>query len=260
MGTLARRLCTVGLLAPAFVLGCGQLDRRHLPYGCTCLYYPNLVARPAGKPLPFQPSPYLPPPAPVPQGPVYLPDVAGNCPAREPAAEPRAVTKMPPAPVAPPAPTKRPAAEPAHLPTAAAPRAATLDLAEVSEPALNRPGDAPAKALVTLPQETALSIQADTIPSPTFVDAAPGAPTFGHAPDYAWLRGEVQQSRRGTRLRYAPVDEVDPYGGSVTLVGNVQIEGLRDGQFVRVRGQLLHPEAHTAAPAYKVLAVEPAGR
>jgi hypothetical protein len=84
--------------------------------------------------------------------------------------------------------------------------------------------------------------------------------TFGHAPDYGWLRGEIQQSLRGTRLRYAPVDEVDPYGGSVTLIADGQVEGLRDSQCVRVRGQLLNPDRLRPAPGYRVVSVEAVAR
>jgi hypothetical protein len=100
----------------------------------------------------------------------------------------------------------------------------------------------------------------DPMPSRSYQGGGPAGMSFGHAPDYAWLRGEVERSLRGVRLRYAPVDEADPYGGSVTLVSSPLVDGLRDGQSVRVRGQFLNPEQHTPAPPYRVVSVESAGR
>src|SRR5947209_7470472 len=39
-------------------------------------------------------------------------------------------------------------------------------------------------------------------------------PWFGHAPDYSWLSGEVTFSAgSGWKLRFASVDESNPYGG-----------------------------------------------
>jgi hypothetical protein len=85
---------------------------------------------------------------------------------------------------------------------------------------------------------------------------APGQTRYGRAGDYGWLVGEVEQSYRGPRLRYAPVDQVDPYGGSVTLLRDSLVDGLKDGQVVRVRGHLLNPDNRAPAPPYKVLSVE----
>jgi len=83
--------------------------------------------------------------------------------------------------------------------------------------------------------------------------------SFGHAPDYSWLSGEVQYSRisKGWRLRYASVDEDDPYGGSVTLVEQPLPRGLKDGQFVRVQGHLDSPGAKGISPPYQIDSVQP---
>jgi hypothetical protein len=82
---------------------------------------------------------------------------------------------------------------------------------------------------------------------------------FGHAQDYAWLMGKLQYSRfnKTWRLRYASVDEVDPYGGSVTIVDDLRVAGLKDGQYVRVEGQLLNPELKSIAPPYEVNSIQP---
>ena len=70
--------------------------------------------------------------------------------------------------------------------------------------------------------------------------------SFGHAPDYKWISGEVHQVNGEWRLRYASVDEVDAYGGAVTLVGAQQIMDLRDGQQFKLQGRLVPSSADAA--------------
>jgi hypothetical protein len=104
-------------------------------------------------------------------------------------------------------------------------------------------------------------------PAPTQTMAAPlpkplpdqvGAPDFGHAEDYSWLAGKLQYCRfnKSWRLRYASVDEEDPFGGSVTIVEDLRVTGLKDGQMVRVEGHLLNPQAKAIAPPYQVNSVQ----
>jgi len=87
----------------------------------------------------------------------------------------------------------------------------------------------------------------------SFVDIT-ASPCFGHALDYEWLSGQVEYSRilGAWRLRYASVDEVDRFGGSVTLVENSHVSYLRDGEYVRVEGHLVDPKAVGVAPPYKI--------
>jgi hypothetical protein len=87
----------------------------------------------------------------------------------------------------------------------------------------------------------------------SFVDIT-AAPCFGHAPDYHWLSGQVEYSRilHAWRLRYASVDESDRFAGSVTLVENAHVGYLRDGEYVRVVGHLVNPDADGPAPAYRI--------
>lgn len=83
-------------------------------------------------------------------------------------------------------------------------------------------------------------------------------PRFSHAEDYSWLVGELNylHSRRGWRLRYASINEEDPYGGSVSLnVSGHMLANLRDGQIVRVHGMLLDPESRKPAPEYRVVSI-----
>lgn len=75
---------------------------------------------------------------------------------------------------------------------------------------------------------------------------------FGHAADYAWLMGELQyiQTRKAWHLRYAPTDEQDPYGGTVTLVGDGLTSECKSGQIVHVEGNLINPESGDLRPLY----------
>lgn len=89
-------------------------------------------------------------------------------------------------------------------------------------------------------------------------------PGFAHAPDYSWLNGEVQYSTisKTWRLRYASVDEDDPYGGSVTLAPGSHLESLEDGTMVHVVGQLEHATDRGIAPRYLATscqALQPSG-
>lgn len=81
---------------------------------------------------------------------------------------------------------------------------------------------------------------------------------LGHAPDYGWLCGEVRRSADGGawRLRYAGVGEDDPYAGGVILVG-ASLDGLHDGQLVRVTGRLADASRHDPYPVYLASDVQP---
>jgi hypothetical protein len=92
----------------------------------------------------------------------------------------------------------------------------------------------------------------------SFVDLT-ASPCFAHAPDYTWLQGQVEYSRlsRGWRLRYTSVDEADEYGGCVTLIDDGHFAGLKDGQYVYVRGHLSNPGGKGGSPAYRVESLAP---
>ena len=86
----------------------------------------------------------------------------------------------------------------------------------------------------------------------------PPAPGYGHAPDFSWLTGELQHllSRNVWRLRYAPADQEDRYGGTVLLVGDELPAECRPGQIVRVEGELVNPESDEPRPPYRVRKVQ----
>jgi hypothetical protein len=98
-------------------------------------------------------------------------------------------------------------------------------------------------------------------PRKSFVDIT-AQPCFSHTEDYSCLSGQIQHSRitKGWRLRYASVDEVDPYGGSVTLADEAKLAGVKDGDLLRVRGHLVNPEDRGIAPSYQVDSIQPIER
>jgi hypothetical protein len=83
---------------------------------------------------------------------------------------------------------------------------------------------------------------------------AQGPAGFGHAPDYSWVTGELEhiRARNVWRLRYAPADQEDRFGGTVLLVGDGLPAERKNGQIVRVEGQLVNPETTEARPPYWV--------
>jgi hypothetical protein len=142
-----------------------------------------------------------------------------------------------PTPPVPAQPTIAPPPVPAPVPPPPVSPTAPVASAPVSPPAPAAPPPAP-------------------VPAPT----PPTSGGFGHASDYSWLSGEIQLTHRGPRLRYAPLEEKDAYGGSVPLLADGHVDRLKDGQFVRVLGHLVNAGGRAAVPAYKVLAVETVSR
>src|SRR5262249_14935442 len=102
------------------------------------------------------------------------------------------------------------------------------------------------------------NLHGESIPTRRAVTDITASPCFAKADDYSWLQGVVEYSRlsKSWRLRYASVDEVDKFGGSVTLTGDTLLDSLKDGQQLRVKGYLPNADARGIAPAYRVEALE----
>jgi hypothetical protein len=79
---------------------------------------------------------------------------------------------------------------------------------------------------------------------------------FGQTDNFKTITGQVQQFRKTLRLRYAAIDQEDPYGGSVVLDGGAELSQVREGQHVRVRGELIPPADRNGSARYRVTAVE----
>jgi hypothetical protein len=98
-----------------------------------------------------------------------------------------------------------------------------------------------------------MAVQEDRVRRRSFADITVRR-CFAHAPDYSWLCGELQHLQLSSewRLRYAGVDDEDPYGGGVTLIETGPMDAYKSGDCVRVEGSLVTPDAGTGTATYRV--------
>jgi hypothetical protein len=100
-----------------------------------------------------------------------------------------------------------------------------------------------------------------TPPMPPVPPAQPAATTptpsekprarFDHAPDYAWLIGEIDVHYRGHKeLRFCPISEENAIGGKVRLVDDPRLAELKAGTLVRVEGELVRDDPIALAGEY----------
>jgi hypothetical protein len=164
-------------------------------------------------------------------------------------------------------PNSLPAAKPDKDKEPAPSAAPAMELSS-SEPVFHQTGAERREAVPSSPGKTDLhpaAVQSATLPSsqdPLHDLALPGAggnPVYAHAADYTWLVGELYQlkSQNVWLLRYAPIDQNDAHGGSVTLVGVGWAGALHEGQIVRVEGALINPDSRRLNPAFRVRAIKP---
>jgi hypothetical protein len=104
---------------------------------------------------------------------------------------------------------------------------------------------------VTAPEPEQSLPPVPEVASPSKFASVPG---YGHADDYGWLMGELQyfSARNVWRLRYAPADQEDRYGGAVQLVGEGVPADHTSGEMVRVEGQLVNPDSGDPRPSFWV--------
>ena len=105
------------------------------------------------------------------------------------------------------------------------------------------PAQPEAKQAPVLPRET-----------PVAIKTAPAS--MGQTEQFKSITGEVQVFRTTRRLRYAAIDQADIYGGVVVLEGDAEVSKLRDGQHVRVRGELIPPTTRVGSAIYRVASLE----
>lgn len=76
---------------------------------------------------------------------------------------------------------------------------------------------------------------------------------FQHSPEFAWVVGQLEylHAKRQWRVRYSPSNTDDEFGGVLVLVSFEHLaDQFKDGAIVRLRGQLVDPDGHRAAPDY----------
>jgi hypothetical protein len=82
-------------------------------------------------------------------------------------------------------------------------------------------------------------------------------PMYGHAADFSWLAGRVEQHVACTYLRFGE-PHAGPLGGQIALEATPeQLQQLRDGDTVVIKGGLLRLAYGTCgAPSYAVSTIE----
>jgi hypothetical protein len=125
------------------------------------------------------------------------------------------------------------------------------DVQEASQPDDSSKPETEAKKVT--PVEGKKTSHANPSPPP-----ARKEPTLARGADYSWLRGQVGYSRltQGWYIRYAPFDQVDRYGGSLTLIDDGNLGLLAEGQFVTVRGHVEEPVEFKGTPRYRVFEID----
>jgi len=92
--------------------------------------------------------------------------------------------------------------------------------------------------------------------------AASPQPKFAHAPDYRWLRGQLEylESKQQWKIRYIPIDgQTDRYGGSVVLANASAVARFHPGDFVQVQGAIapIADQSESFAPTFHVERIAP---
>jgi len=103
------------------------------------------------------------------------------------------------------------------------------------------------KELPTSSDHTSQKLSTESVPA-----------TPDHAKDYSWIVGQLEylNMKKQWRVRYAPCDVDDAFGGVVTLSGVDHLsEQLKDGMYVKLQGQLVNPDQTKAAPDYFVYGI-----
>lgn len=84
----------------------------------------------------------------------------------------------------------------------------------------------------------------------------------GHDEDYRCVTGQLFHVHSDGGLwvvRYAPIDQEDRFGGSVVLAPATSLQDVREGDLVRVHGEILtegRASKHLGGPLYRALTVE----
>jgi hypothetical protein len=92
------------------------------------------------------------------------------------------------------------------------------------------------------------------------------APKFresvGHENDYSWITGQLYYVHAEGGMwvvRYANVEEVDRYGGSVVLTPTVEMRNFREGDLVNVSGEIMNnglPVRGLGSALYRVNSIQ----
>jgi hypothetical protein len=82
---------------------------------------------------------------------------------------------------------------------------------------------------------------------------------YGHAPDYSWVQGVLDKHYQGHwALRYCDHTVEDAWGGKVRLGKDARLEQFKEGDVVRVEGEILHDNRGNwhHYPAYQIHGIQ----
>lgn len=88
-------------------------------------------------------------------------------------------------------------------------------------------------------------------------------PKMSHDEKYRWLIGRLQRvhsPKHEWKLRYAPLDQHDQWGGSVVLAQDARLDDWNDGDLVYIEGEILNerPSVYLTGPLYRIRVIRPA--
>jgi hypothetical protein len=105
------------------------------------------------------------------------------------------------------------------------------------------------------------------MPIPTAFASVPEvrSGSMAHAQDYSWLEGTLEYTHSDSgrwKLRYAPLSEEDPFGGSVVLDPDPKLQSFQPGDLVRIEGELvqLRSSVYVSGPLYRIHTIQPISR
>jgi hypothetical protein len=113
------------------------------------------------------------------------------------------------------------------------------------------------KPLVAIPAVRRRNNRTDEVSAPVA--------SCGHAPDYSWLQGVLARDAQGLwELRYGDPAVADDNDGVVSLEGDPRLGPFREGDLIRVEGEVLPDEEAESGgmgkwpPGYRIRVVCPA--
>lgn len=119
---------------------------------------------------------------------------------------------------------------------------------------ISQPEDAPAAPFYREPvTETPVAPEPEQEP----VIAETVDSNYGHSADYKRLVGRIQRVHvpgGEWKLRYAPLDQRDEWGGSMVLAPDVRLENFADDTVVYVEGEIIvkRPSLYLTGPLFRI--------
>jgi hypothetical protein len=119
----------------------------------------------------------------------------------------------------------------------------------LGSPSIERAGGptpSPGTHTTAKPVEAVPAVRSDPSAEVKAEPASRTAGIYGHAPDHAWLQGVLDKHYLGhMHLRYCDPTMDDTWGGKVILEKDDRLAPFKDGDVVRVEGELVKEDGQT---------------